>query len=470
MNLFKLIPKVDELLETEKIELLLEKIPRNTVIETIREELDNIRAEIKSGTLNEKNFDSMINRLPEKIYNIAMDKSLYNLKRVVNATGVVLHTNLGRSLLNEEIMDNIKEVSINYSNLEYDIETGSRGSRYSHVEKELSKITGAEDCLIVNNNAAAVMLVLSTVAKGMEVVVSRGELIEIGGSFRIPEVMEQSGARLVDVGATNKTHLDDYERAIGEETGALLKVHTSNYRIMGFTSDVDSKELYTLKKKYNLPLIEDLGSGVLIDLQKYGMEHEPTVQDSLGKGVDVVTFSGDKLLGGPQVGIIVGKKEYIERMKRNPLTRAFRVDKLVISALETVLSYYIDEKEAVSKLPTLNMLTVSSEELGKKAKKLMKVIKGLGLDELNINIEDSVSQVGGGSLPMTELPTKVLSIDSKLFSTGRMEETLRKGDIPIITRVYKDKLLFDLRTIKEEEFGLIAKEIEKMYKILKESS
>lgn len=470
MNLFKLIPKVDELLETEKIELLLEKTPRNTVIETIREELDNIRAEIKSGTLNEKNFDRIINRLPEKIYNIAMDKSSYNLKRVVNATGVVLHTNLGRSLLNEEIMDNIKEVSINYSNLEYNIETGSRGSRYSHVERELSKITGAEDCLIVNNNAAAVMLVLSTVAKGMEVVVSRGELIEIGGSFRIPEVMEQSGARLVDVGATNKTHLDDYERAIGEETGALLKVHTSNYRIMGFTSDVDSKELYTLKKKYNLPLIEDLGSGVLIDLQKYGMEHEPTVQDSLGKGVDVVTFSGDKLLGGPQVGIIVGKKEYIERMKRNPLTRAFRVDKLVISALETVLSYYIDEKEAVSKLPTLNMLTVSSEELGKKTKKLMKVIKGLGLDELNISIEDSVSQVGGGSLPMTELPTKVLSINSKLFSTGRMEETLRKGDIPIITRVYKDKLLFDLRTIKEEEFGLIAKEIEKMYKILKESS
>ena len=470
MNLFKLIPKVDELLETEKIELLLEKTPRNTVIETIREELDNIRAEIKSGTLNEKNFDRIINRLPEKIYNIAMDKSSYNLKRVVNATGVVLHTNLGRSLLNEEIMDNIKEVSINYSNLEYNIETGSRGSRYSHVERELSKITGAEDCLIVNNNAAAVMLVLSTVAKGMEVVVSRGELIEIGGSFRIPEVMEQSGARLVDVGATNKTHLDDYERAIGEETGALLKVHTSNYRIMGFTSDVDSKELYTLKKKYNLPLIEDLGSGVLIDLQKYGMEHEPTVQDSLGKGVDVVTFSGDKLLGGPQVGIIVGKKEYIERMKRNPLTRAFRVDKLVISALETVLSYYIDEKEAVSKLPTLNMLTVSSEELGKKTKKLMKVIKGLGLDELNMSIEDSVSQVGGGSLPMTELPTKVLSINSKLFSTGRMEETLRKGDIPIITRVYKDKLLFDLRTIKKEEFGLIAKEIEKMYKILKESS
>ena len=470
MNLFKLIPKVDELLETEKIELLLEKTPRNTVIETIREELDNIRAEIKSGTLNEKNFDRIINRLPEKIYNIAMDKSSYNLKRVVNATGVVLHTNLGRSLLNEEIMDNIKEVSINYSNLEYNIETGSRGSRYSHVEKELSKITGAEDCLIVNNNAAAVMLVLSTVAKGMEVVVSRGELIEIGGSFRIPEVMEQSGARLVDVGATNKTHLDDYERAIGEETGALLKVHTSNYRIMGFTSDVDSKELYTLKKKYNLPLIEDLGSGVLIDLQKYGMEHEPTVQDSLGKGVDVVTFSGDKLLGGPQVGIIVGKKEYIERMKRNPLTRAFRVDKLVISALETVLSYYIDEKEAVSKLPTLSMLTVTSEELGKKAKKLLKVIKEIGLDELNIGIKDSVSQVGGGSLPMTELPTKVLSVDSKLFSTGRMEETLRKGDIPIITRVYKDKLLFDLRTIKEDEFGLIAKEIEKMYKILKESS
>ena len=387
MKHFKLIPKVDEILEMETIKTLLEDIPRNLVLETIREELDIIREAIKSDKLNEVDIKQAIINLPEKISRNSGIKASYNLKKVVNATGTVLHTNLGRSLLTEEIIENLKEVSINYSNLEFDIETGKRGSRYSHIEDIVSKITGAQDCLIVNNNAAAVLLVLSTMAKNKEVIVSRGELIEIGGSFRIPEVMEQSGAVLVDVGATNKTHLIDYEMAIGEETAALLKVHTSNYRILGFTSSVDSKDLYSLKEKNNIPLIEDLGSGVLINLEKYGMEHEPTVQDSLEKGVDIVTFSGDKLLGGPQVGIIVGKKEYIEKMKKNPLTRAFRVDKLVISALETVLNYYIDEKDAIKKIPTLRMLTISLEELEEKSKALEKLMKERNLcEKLHIEI------------------------------------------------------------------------------------
>lgn len=403
------------------------------------------------------------------IRSISTEKTSYNLKRVVNATGVVLHTNLGRSLLNEEVLENIRNTSINYSNLEFDIDSGSRGSRYSHIEDIVQKITGAESCLIVNNNAAAVMLVLSTMAKDKEVIVSRGELIEIGGSFRIPDVMEQSGAKLVDVGATNKTHLDDYERAIGEDTAALLKVHTSNYRIMGFTSDVDSSELNILKEKYNIPLIEDLGSGVLIDLEKYGMEHEPTVQESVKKGIDIVTFSGDKLLGGPQVGIIVGKKEYIDRMKKNPLTRAFRVDKLVISALEIILSYYIDEGDAVKKIPTLRMLTISLDELDKKAIALEKRIKALEESiDLNISIQDSESEVGGGSLPMVKLPTKTIAINSNLFSTAKMEETLRKSHIPVITRVYRDKLYFDLRTIREEEYEIIVGTIKEMCKTLKE--
>ena len=451
------------------IKELLENTPRKTVVETIREQLDRVREDIKNEKIDEVSFKDVIEKLPELIRAISTEKTSYNLKRVINATGVVLHTNLGRSLLNEEVLENIRNTSINYSNLEFDIGSGNRGSRYSHIEDIVQKITGAESCLIVNNNAAAVMLVLSTMAKGKEVIVSRGELIEIGGSFRIPEVMEQSGAKLVDVGATNKTHLEDYERAIGEDTAALLKVHTSNYRIMGFTSDVDSAELNILKEKYNIPLIEDLGSGVLIDLEKYGMEHEPTVQESVKKGIDIVTFSGDKLLGGPQVGIIVGKKEYIDKMKKNPLTRAFRVDKLVIAALETILSYYIDEGDAVKKIPTLRMLTISLDELEKKAIALEKEIRILEESvDLNIAVEDSESEVGGGSLPMVKLPTKTISINSDLFSTAKMEELLRKSDIPIITRVYQDKLYFDLRTIREDEYEIVVRTIKEMCRTLKE--
>lgn len=469
MQLFKLIPKVDEILEMDTIKILLENTSRNIVLETIREELDIIRNGIKNEKLNEIDIKEALKHLPEKISRVSGSKASYNLKRVVNATGTVLHTNLGRSLLTEEIIENLKEVSINYSNLEFDIETGKRGSRYSHIENIVSKITGAEDCLIVNNNAAAVLLVLSTMAKDKEVIVSRGELIEIGGSFRIPEVMEESGAILVDVGTTNKTYLRDYEAAIGEETAALLKVHTSNYRILGFTSSVDSKELYSLKEKYNIPLIEDLGSGVLINLEQYGMEHEPTVQDSLEKGVDIVTFSGDKLLGGPQVGIIVGKKEYIEKMKKNPLTRAFRVDKLVISALESVLNYYIDEKDAVKKIPTLRMLTISLEELEEKSKVLESLIKATkASDSLNIELEDSESEVGGGSLPLAKLKTKAIAINSNMFSTQKMEEFLRKSEIPVITRVNKDKLYFDLRTIRKKDYSIIIDNIEKMCTSLKE--
>lgn len=469
MNLFKKIPKVDELLEIEAIKELFKTIPRKTVIETIREELDRIREDIKEEILDEDKFQKRLDNLPGEIHRISVEKSSYNLKPMVNATGIVIHTNLGRSLLNEEVMENIRKNSINYSNLEYDIETGQRGSRYSHIEDIVKKITGAEDCLIVNNNAAAVMLVLSTMAKNKEVIVSRGELIEIGGSFRIPEVMEESGAKLVEVGATNKTHLEDYERAINEDTGALLKVHTSNYRIMGFASDVDSGELNSLKEKYNIPLIEDLGSGVLINLEKYGIEHEPTVQESLKKNVDIVTFSGDKLLGGPQVGIIVGKKEYIDKMKKNPLTRAFRVDKLVISALETILNYYIDEETAIKKIPTLRMLTIEIEELEKKAVELMDDIKKIEASNyLNIKIEETESEVGGGSLPLLKLPTKAITINSSKFSTQKMENFLRKLNIPIITRVYRDKLYFDLRTIRQDEFHIIVSGIENMCRTLKE--
>ncbi|NLK44301.1 MAG: L-seryl-tRNA(Sec) selenium transferase [Tissierellia bacterium] len=468
-NLFTLIPKVDELLDKENIKKLMEFIPRKIVLDSIRLEIDQIREKIKKGNITEEEVLESINSLEGSIEKTARDKNAYKLRRVVNATGVVIHTNLGRSLINMKTMDSISEIASNYSNLEYDLDRGARGSRYSHLEEIVCEITGGEGAMVVNNNAAAVMLALSTMAKDKEVIVSRGELIEIGGSFRIPDVMEQSGAKLVAVGTTNKTHLRDYERAINEETAALLKVHTSNYRILGFTSSVDSEELFQLKEKYNLPLIEDLGSGVLIDLSKYGIEYEPTVQDSLNKGVDIVTFSGDKLLGGPQAGIIVGKKEYIEEMKRNPLTRAFRVDKFTIAALEVTLRYYLDENIATREIPTLNMLTMPLEEIKNKALKLKRRInRRIKDNSFLVDIEDSFSEVGGGSLPLEKLASKSIAISLKDLSTQEFENNLREYTIPIITRLYKDKIYLDLRTVREDEFNIVVEGLEYALKKVKE--
>lgn len=456
-NLFKMIPKVDEILEDERIKSLLNQIPRKLVVDSIREEIDSLRKDIKENKVDEEGIVRRNQILIDLVLKRANKKSSYKLRRVVNGTGIILHTNLGRALINREVMENVVDIVTNYSNLEFDIEKGERGSRYSHLKDILTEITGAEDAMVVNNNAAAVLLVLSTMAKGKEVIVSRGELIEIGGSFRIPDVMEQSGATLKAVGTTNKTHLYDYENAINENTAALMKVHTSNYRVLGFTSSVSIDELYTLKEKYNLPLIEDLGSGVLIDISKFGLEYEPTVQDSIKKGVDIVTFSGDKLLGGPQAGIIVGKKKYIDQMKKNPLTRAFRVDKFSISALEATLRLYLDEKIAVEKVPTLNMLSMSIEKLELKAQKLYALLNEKVKDEgLSFHIVDSFSEVGGGSLPLERIPTKCVMISLKGFSVNEFEKSLREYDIPIITRIYKDNIFIDLRTVREDEFQIIA--------------
>lgn len=460
-NLFTLIPKVDELLVDERIMELLNKIPRKLIMDSIREETDLIRNKIKDGKESEE-IKREIDSLVMNIEKTTLKKYSYKLKRVINATGVVIHTNLGRSLLNEDILENVKNTSLYYSNLEFDLDSGTRGSRYTHIEDLITRITGAESAMVVNNNAAAVMLVLSTMCKGKEVIVSRGELVEIGGSFRVPDVMEESGGELIAVGTTNKTHIWDYERSINENTSALMKVHTSNYRIVGFTSSVDSLELKELKDKYNIPLIEDLGSGVLIDLSKYGLEYEPTVQDSLKNGVDIVTFSGDKLLGGPQAGIIVGKKEYIDKMKRNPLTRAFRVDKLTIAALESTLRLFLKESDAVENIPTLKMITMSIDEINNKAQVLKKLIIDKNINNLlDVEIVDDFSQVGGGSLPLERLKTKCLVITIENISIQKFEVRLRELDIPIIPRVYKDRVYFDLRTIGEEELTIVADGIKK---------
>ena len=376
--LYRSIPKVDVLLEDPEIQGLIETYSRDTVVESIHLEMDALRKYI-GACEDEEKAKEQIGNLNMNVRRTVTAMHTPNMRSVINGTGTILHTNLGRAPISQKHMNRIAQIATGYSNLEYNLEAGRRGERYSHFEKLLCKITGAEAAMAVNNNAAAVMLILSSLAKGGEVVVSRGELVEIGGKFRVPDVMEQSGATLVEVGTTNKTHYDDYESAITEETKALLKVHTSNYRIVGFTDTVGIDELIPIAKEHDIPVIEDLGSGVLIDLSKYGITYEPTVQDSIRKGADVVCFSGDKLLGGPQAGIILGKKPYIDRMKRHPLARAIRVDKMTIAALWATLTTYQDLHRAEQEIPTLAMLAVSGEDLRASAAQLCALLKERGV-------------------------------------------------------------------------------------------
>lgn len=459
-ELFKMLPSVDEVLSQKEIEELIEKYPRSIVLESIREVIDKNRQTIVAIKTEEEaeKFSLTMEKVIEETEKKARDNYALSLKKVINGTGTVLHTNLGRSLISEKIKDEIWTAASRYSNLEYDLEKGERGSRYVHLTDMIKRLTGAEDVLVVNNNAAAVMLVLSTMAKGGEAIVSRGELVEVGGSFRIPSVMALSGADLVEIGATNKTHLKDYEEAITENTRALMKVHTSNYRIMGFTESISVAELVELGKKYNLPVIEDLGSGVFIDLSKYGLEYEPTVLDSIHRGADIVTFSGDKMLGGAQAGIIVGKKKYISAMKKNQLTRALRVDKLTICALEATLRMYLDEEEAVKNIPTLNMITMPMEELERKANLLYAEIEKLNLDA-DVHIEECLSQVGGGSMPLETMKSRGIAITPNNMNVSTLERKLRLSDSHIIARVYDNKYVLDVRTIFEDEFVDVANEL-----------
>lgn len=455
-ELFRELPSVDEVLSKDEIKNTLSFYPRSIVLETIREVIElNRRKIINSDKYLDINIESIINNVIDKV---KLKYSL-SLKKVINGTGIVIHTNLGRSLVSEQIKDDLFSIATRYSNLEYDIENGERGSRYTHLTDIIKRLTGAEDVLVVNNNASAVLLSLNTLAKEKEVIVSRGELVEVGGSFRIPSIMELSGAKLNEVGSTNKTHLKDYEESINENTGAIMKVHTSNYKILGFTESVEVDKLSNLSKKYNVPLIEDLGSGVFIDLSKYGLSYEPTVLDSLKNGADIVTFSGDKLLGGVQAGIIVGKKEYIQKMKKNQLTRALRVDKLTICALEATLRMYLDEENAIKNIPTLRMLTYNIQELEKKAVGLYDKIKDL--KDFDIKISDSKSQVGGGSMPLEFIDSKVIEIIPKKISVSSLEKKLRLSKSHIIGRIKDEKYILDVRTIFEDEFDLIYEELKR---------
>ncbi len=454
--LYRSIPKVDVLLEEAEIQELIESYSYDTVLDSIRVELDQLRAYIGTCT-DEENAQKRIGELRRRIRRRVEKLHTPNMENVINATGTILHTNLGRAPIGEAHMRHIAAIATGYSNLEYSLQAGKRGERYSHFEDLLCRLTGAEAAMAVNNNAAAVMLVLNTMGKGGEVVVSRGELVEIGGKFRVPDVMEQSGATLVEVGTTNKTHYTDYEAAITEETKALLKVHTSNYRIVGFTESVSVAEMAELAHAKGLPMIEDIGSGVLVDLSKYGLTYEPTVQDSLKNGADVVCFSGDKLLGGPQAGIIVGKKQYIDRMKKNQLTRALRIDKFTAAALEVVLQEYLSEEKALKNIPVLRMMTESLEDVTKRARSLMRMLKNTGADA-DIHLEACESQIGGGSLPLERIPSMAVTIRPRQITTAELEERMRFLPVPIIGRTINDKILLDVRTVDAGWCKVLAKE------------
>jgi L-seryl-tRNA(Ser) seleniumtransferase len=387
-----------------------------------------------------------------------------NLRRVINGTGVVIHTNLGRSVLSPKTTDRLIQAGGYYSNLEFDLETGKRGSRYSLVEELICYLTGAEAALVVNNNAAAVLICLDTLAKDREVIVSRGQLVEIGGSFRIPEVMAKSGARLIEVGATNRTHLYDYERAISERTALLLRVHTSNFRIIGFTSEVSAADMVTLAKENGLATMEDLGSGSLVDFSRFGFPKEPTVQEIVEAGVDVITFSGDKLLGGPQAGIIVGKHEVIARIKKNPLNRALRIDKFTLSSLESVLREYLDFDKALKNIPTLAMLTIATADLKKRAQRIMRQLTKVLDGRCRVKIVPTVSRVGGGALPEFSIASWAIDLEPAAIRLNTFEKNLRHLPIPIICRIENDRFLLDVRTIQDREIVELVALLDKYFK------
>ena len=452
-TLLRQLPKVDYLINNDEIQKMIDDYPRKIVLKMINETLDEIRKNILSELLTEAVDEKII---IDTINNKVANYLSFSLKRVINGTGVIIHTNLGRSIINYETSQHTSSINNGYSNLEFDIESGKRGLRYTHIEKVLMDLTGAEGALVVNNNAAAVMLVLNTVAKDKEAIVSRGELVEIGGSFRVPEVMKISGGTLIEVGTTNKTHLKDFENNINDNTGAILKVHTSNYKILGFTKEVPVEDLVALGKEKNIPVVLDLGSGTLIDLTKYGLSVEPTVLEQVGKGLDIITFSGDKLLGGPQAGIIVGKKKYIDAIKKNQLTRALRVGKMTISALESTLRYYFDEKKAIKEIPTLRMIAETYDSVNERANKLLKYFDNKDID---IRIIDGESQVGGGTFPLDVIPSALIEINSTKLSVSQISSKLRNLEVPIITRISENRILLDIRTLQENDFEYIASSI-----------
>ncbi len=460
--LLRELPAVDRLLREPALTDKLNRIPRRLVLQAAQETVAAYReklsgyAELDHTPKIVEHIDLSPSVLAEEAACLAEKKAAMNLRALINATGIVIHTNLGRVPLASTAIKAINDVAENYNNLEISLETGERGSRQEHLEKLLSELTGAEAAMVVNNNAAAVFLTLNALAAGREVVVSRGQLVEIGGSFRIPEIMAASGAALVEVGTTNKTYLKDYEAVVNDHTAAFLKVHTSNYHMVGFTAEVETTELASLAKKYRLPLVEDLGSGVLMDLKTHGLPAEPLIQESIDDGADLVTFSGDKMLGGPQAGIIVGRGDLVAMIRKNQVARALRVDKFTIAALEATLRLYLDSERALQDIPVWSMLTAAPGDLQRRAENMADQLIGR-LDNVSLEVIEGISRVGGGALPTAELPTFLLALKPlEGVTPSAVAANLRRGQPPVILRLQQDRLLIDPRTIrKEEEASLI---------------
>ena len=461
-TLLRSLPGVDRLLEWFKADSFFAEVPRSTQVDAARSAIESLRAKIldMQAELPAEMFSesSIMLRIKERVTSAMMP----NLKQVINATGVVIHTNLGRSMLADEALENLQKIAGGYSNLEFDLISGQRGSRYSSVEDLICEISRAQAAMVVNNNAGAVLLCLETIAKGKNVIVSRGELVEIGGSFRIPDVMAKSGAVLKEVGTTNRTHLRDYANAIDDDTGLLLKVHTSNYSVVGFTAGVSLKELVALGEAHHVPVMEDLGSGTFIDLSKYGLLKEPTVQESIATGADVVTFSGDKLLGGPQAGVIAGAGEMLRKIKQNPITRALRIDKLTLAALESTLRLYRDEAAAVNRIPTLRMLTMPEQIIQGKAERFMALLKDLNNERLEVQSFQATSRAGGGSLPLLKLPSRCVGVKIQNVSANRIDRWMREYTPAIVGRIEDDFFMMDVRTIQEKEPEAITRAFEQL--------
>ncbi|MEA3361795.1 MAG: L-seryl-tRNA(Sec) selenium transferase [Thermodesulfobacteriota bacterium] len=454
-NLLRTLPAIDRILREEPLRNLSQQLPQETLSHAVQELIASLRQEIlETGQIVPPE------RLhPENVAAVAAQNCREllqpSLRKVINATGTLLHTNLGRAPLSSQSLRAINDVAAGYSNLEFELDSGCRGERFSHVENLLTQLTGAEAALVVNNNSGAVLLALTALGKGSEAVVSRGELVEIGGAFRIPEVMEAGGVILREVGSSNRTHLRDYQQAINANTEILLKVHTSNYRIVGFTKDVPARDLLPLARENDLILMEDLGSGLLLDLSNYGLEREPTVPEVVKAGVDVITFSGDKLLGGPQAGIIVGRADLIKKIRKHPLARALRIDKLTLAALESTLRLYLQPEQALQELPVLKMFSADPKQQQQRCQRLFDRLEAEPL-AAEIKLVEDVSRVGGGAMPLTELSDWAIEIEPTVRKTADLAKQLRTFSPAVVTRVQNDRLLVNLRAVFKEEEGLLA--------------
>ena len=447
--LLRTLPAIDKLLATTLLTELAKTQPHLLIVAAAQQTVDDLRRQLlnEKAALPDLDLENAAAQVCARVAELATP----SLRKVINVTGTLLHTNLGRAPLCSDALQAITNVARGYSNLEYDLNAGQRGKRFTHVEELICKLTGGEAATVVNNNAGAVMLCLASLAGGRSALVSRGELIEIGGSFRIPDIMAASGVKLVEVGTTNKTHLKDYAETINAETALILKVHTSNYRILGFTEAVSGEALAELAHQHDIPVLEDLGSGLLIDLTAYGLPKEPTVREALKTGIDLVTFSGDKLLGGPQAGIIVGTRKVIDKVRKHPMARALRIDKLTLAALEATLRLYLDPQKALKEIPTLRMLSISNKELQQRCEKLLPKLQDALGDAAEFNLCEASATVGGGALPLAELPGWVIALAPKSISLNEMTRRLRNCDPPLIGRIQDDRFLIDPRTLSNDD-------------------